>query len=141
MNGKMEDKTKRFARNALLIFVAAAAIAVLLALLKGQMTGVAALQTFEFAPHVNAASAGSSISFEEVPDFKAKVGEQVRLQVNPNEQGVDFSDDTHLFNITSQGVIEFVPKEEDVGHHRVLIFIKKNHQEFYAQDVHIIIEE
>ncbi|MBI5880866.1 hypothetical protein HZB90_01920 [archaeon] len=65
----MEEKNKKLVRNALLIFVAAAVIAVLLAVLKGQMTGFATLQTFETETLVAGASEEQSLRFEQIPNF------------------------------------------------------------------------
>jgi hypothetical protein len=141
MNGKMEEKNKKLVRNALLIFVAAAVIAVLLAVLKGQMTGFATLQTFETETLVAGASEEQSLRFEQIPNFIAKVGEKIEFGVEPNRENVKFSDDTNMFEINAEGKVEFTPTQEDIGRHNVWIIIKDDSRHYYYQNVVIIIEE
>jgi hypothetical protein len=132
---------KKLGLNALLMFIAAAAIAALLALLKGQMTGFATLQTFETETFVAGASEEQSLSFAEVPNFMAKVSQEVKFKVEPNSENVRFSDDTTMFEITDEGTVEFTPAEEDTGRHNVWIIIKDDAGHYYYQNVVIIIEE
>jgi hypothetical protein len=137
----MEEKNKKLVRNALLIFVAAAVIAVLLAVLKGQMTGFATLQTFETETLVAGTINSPGLSFEKVPNFVAKVGELVHFNVYPNIDNPVFTDNSLFFNISQEGVVDFVPGLEDVGKHNVLILLNDGTDRFYYQNVVVIVEE
>ena len=134
-------KTQRHAIFAALLFACAMLLVAVLLVWKGQITGFHSLETFEYAPHVTGSSPDGALYFEELPDFRAVAGKKVLLRVEPNSGEVIFSDDTHLFNITQEGIIEFTAQDTDAGHHRVIIFIKNRNSQFYFQDIHIIIEE
>lgn len=142
---KREDLEKiRSERNMVFIALLFASAMILIAVLlvwKGQITGYQALDTLEYAPHVTGSSSDGSLHFEEIPDFRVAAGQTVRFKLDPNTEGARFTDDTHLFDITDDGTVEFEARPEDAGHHRVLIFMKKGLSQFYFQDLHIIIED
>ena len=74
----------------------------------------------------------------EIPTYNIKVGEHFIANINAYDADGDditFSDDTRLFNISSNGLIEFTPTHEDVGLHHVTIIAKDNQFHMDFQDV------
>lgn len=61
-----------------------------------------------------------------IKDIRAKdqycyVGDVCRYDLNIYDDKLNFEDYTSLFDISSDGVIEFVPKQSDVAEHNILI--------------------
>ncbi|MBW2971581.1 hypothetical protein KY359_00965 [Candidatus Woesearchaeota archaeon] len=139
-----EIKKAKINRNVtvvLLLFAAAIAMIAVLIVWKGQITGFSALQTFDAEVLVTGSSPDQSLSFEMIPNFIARTGEEVRFEVEPNRNGVIFSDNSRFFEITQEGVVEFTPAEENIGRHNIWIIINDNEGRYYYQNVIIIIEE
>ncbi len=145
-NKKINDeKIKKDRKKALglgvivvLIFVIVGAIA-----WQDMVFGIIGFQTYgtfesEFAS-VNGGSQETGLRFAEIPHIKAEVGEGIRIRVKANQEGVEFSDNSKLFEIEQDGTIEFVP--EEAGYHRVFIFITNKQGEYYFQDFRLLIEE
>jgi uncharacterized protein YpmS len=138
---KIRQERRTLMKDAVLIFVAAALIAAFLLVWKSQITGFATLETFETETFVAGSSSEQSLRFEEIPNFVAKVGEKVKFKVEPNQERVKFSDDTTMFEIDEEGIVEFTPTEQDVGNHNIWIIIKDDSGHYYYQNVVIMIEE
>lgn len=135
---------KRSRKKTLGIFAALLVITVALAIVmisgRFPITGMATLDTFENGTFVSGASRGDELSFESIPNFRVSVGEEVIFRVRPSDDGVSFSDDTVLFEISDEGVVEFSPSREDVGKHNVWIIIKNDAGDYYYQNVVILVE-
>ncbi|MFC1722814.1 hypothetical protein ACFL0V_01615 [Nanoarchaeota archaeon] len=122
----------------LALAVGFAIVVVVLAVWGPSYVGYATLEDLDDLPAVTG-SEGGSLRFEEVPHFKVYVGDKVRIKIQANREA-KFTDDTDLFNITEDGIIEFDVNEEDVGYYRTVI-IAKNEESVYFQDLRIKIEE
>ncbi|MBU2561661.1 MAG: hypothetical protein KKD17_05150 [Nanoarchaeota archaeon] len=133
-------KGNRNAAIMFLLFAVAIAMIAILILNKAQITGLHSLETFESDVLVTGSSPDQSLSFETIPNFVARTGQEVRLQVQSNKKDVLFSDDTILFEISQEGTIEFTPSEEQVGKHNVWIIIKDDQGHYYYQNVVILVE-
>jgi hypothetical protein len=128
-------------RNVLLIAVVLVLIAALLLVRDARITGYHSLQTFESDVFVAGASEDLSLSFERIPNLVAKAGEETSFKVRANRKDVIFREDTNLFDITEEGVVEFTPSAEDIGRHNVWVIIKDSAGKYYYQNVVIIVEE
>jgi hypothetical protein len=137
----ISQERKTMLKDAIIVIIASAILATFLIAWKAQITGFQTLQTFDSEYFVHGSSDDNLLRFERVPNFIAKVGEEVHLNVEPNRDDVMFSDNTLMFEITQEGAIEFVPRQEDVGRHNVLIIINDIEGHIYIQNVVIIIEE
>lgn len=136
---KAERRKNR--RNALLVIGAVILLGIALLYWQVSITGLHSLETFDSGSFVAGSSADASLSFERIPDFVARVGQEVSFKVTPNQKEVVFRDDTELFDIKEDGRVEFVPDEADVGRHNAWIIIKNNAGSYYYQNVAIIVEE
>lgn len=141
-----QDDIKKMKSERNIIFTAllfASAMLLITALLvwNGQITGYHSLQTFETESTVTGSSHDNNLRFNQIPNFMAEVGDHIKFKVNPNTDAAVFSDDTNMFNITTEGIVEFIPSPNDVGEHNVWIIIKNNAGQHYYQNVLIIIEE
>ncbi|MBN1544675.1 hypothetical protein JW898_04385 [Candidatus Woesearchaeota archaeon] len=136
-----QAKGNRNAAIMFLLFAVAIAMITVLILNKAQITGLHSLETFESDATVTGSSPDQSLHFETIPNFIARTGQKVRLQVQPNKKDVVFSDDTTLFEISREGMIEFTPTEEQAGKHNVWIIIKDEQGHHYYQNVVISVED
>lgn len=107
----------------------------------GSITGYQSLDTFETDEVVTGSSLDNSLRFEQIPNFVARVGEQVRFRVKANREDVMYREDSKMFDITPDGLVEFTPSTEDIGTHNVWFIIKNDQGQHYYQNVVIIIEE
>jgi hypothetical protein len=144
MIGRDEIRRMKSERNTVFIALLFASAMILVAVLlvwKGQITGYQALDTFESDVLVTGSSPDNSLSFERIPNFRARVGEHVSFRVLPNQEGITFSDNSRLFEISQEGVVDFTAHKDDVGRHNVWIIINDAQQHYYYQNVAIIIED
>jgi len=73
---------------------------------------------------------------EEIDDFDAEIGYNFYYEVIAHGENLFFSDDTQLFDIDQNtGVIEFMPKEEDIGDYLIKIMIKDGEANYDYQYV------
>ncbi len=107
----------------------------------GNITGYQSLNTFETDTVVTGSSIDNSLRFEQIPNFVTRVGEETSFRVVSNKDNVIFREDTNMFDITSDGKVEFKPERDDVGTHNVWIIIKNKEGNYYYQNVVIIVEE
>ena len=70
---------------------------------------------------VNATANNSHALIEEIPAQIIPVGESFVYRLNSTGENVVFSADTDLFVISSDGVINFTPSEEDAGSYYIII--------------------
>ena len=71
----------------------------------------------------------------EITDQNAKVGEMFVYQVVAADQEKDeivFMDDTNLFDISLDGVINFIPTKDDIGFHIIKITVSDGKHETKA---------
>jgi hypothetical protein len=135
----MKTSRKRaIAIFSLLVLVTLAAF-LFLVLRDSGITGFAVMDTFESDIFVSGSSADSALSFERVSDFRISVGERAHFRVIPNVDQVEFTDDTTLFDISAEGIVDFTPSEGDVGKHNVWLIIKDDSGRYYYQNVLIIV--
>jgi len=137
----IRHERKVMIKDGLMLLAAAIVIIGFLLIWNGEMTGYASLETFETEYVVRGNSPTSSLSFELIPAFIATVGENTRFKVKANRDDVVFRDDSNLFEITQEGIVEFTASYDDVGKHNAWIIVKDNNGEYYYQNVKIIIEE
>jgi len=124
-----------------LVFMIAIAMIAMLVFMNGRITGYHTLNTFETESIVTGSSADRSLSFQQIPNFIAEVGDEVNFKVVPNREDVVFREDTNLFNINQYGEVSFQPEPDDVGKHNVWFIIKDEQGRYYYQNVVIIIED
>jgi len=86
----------------------------------------------------NAVQEGAPPNLMGMPVFNIQAGEHFvyRAQAYDSE-GVEllFSDDTKLFNISSDGIIDFTPSEGNAGVHHVTLIVKDSRYKTSFQDV------
>ena len=64
----------------------------------------------------------NDIILEPIPDFKINIGQEFYYDVNASGKAVNFEDFTDLFDIDKiSGIIKFMPTEEQIGEHGVLV--------------------
>lgn len=71
-------------------------------------------------------------------NLNIEVGERLVYRIkgyDKEEEKLFFSDDTSLFNISSEGVIDFTPKEGMVGIHHVTLIIKNSNFKTFFKDI------
>ena len=105
----------------------------------GGIVGYAIYDTFESNNSVSGSSSDETLGFVTIPNFKISAGDKFKYQVEGWGIGI-FRDDTALFDVTEDGLIEFVPDENDVGTHNVWI-IMKDKKRYHYQNVVFVIEE
>lgn len=144
MIGRDDIRKMKSERNMVFIALLFASAMILVAVLlvwNGRVTGYQALDTFESQVFVTGSSPDSSLSFERIPNFRARVGEHVHFRVLPNQEGITFSDNSRFFDISQEGVVDFTAYKDDIGRHNVWIIINDAQQHYYYQNVAIIIED
>ncbi|HIJ98320.1 TPA: hypothetical protein H1005_00040 [archaeon] len=81
-------------------------------------------------------------SIETIPTLFAKVGKLFTYQVSaddPNDDPLTFKDDTPLFAIGKEtGLIAFVPKEADIGSHKITITVSDGKLETSASFILVV---
>jgi len=138
---RLRKEKKRAIRDFAIATIGVIALVIALLMFDGRITGYSTLETFESENQISGSSAGQSLSFEKIPNFIAKVGEKYRFKVDANRDDVIFRDDTAIFDITEDGIIEFTPEHEDNGKHNVWVIIKDDSGNYHYQNVIMIIEE
>jgi hypothetical protein len=64
------------------------------------------------------------IKFEEIPDFRLKIGQSFEYAVKAEGKNLIFSDYSWLFDISPSGLIKFTPDLGQIGNHTVFISAK-----------------
>jgi len=139
--GRIKVERKTMIKDAIVIVIAAAILTTFLLVWKGQITGQATIQTFESdIPTVTESTPNTPLSFEHIPNMKAKIGDKINFKVIPNQaEGINFYDNTPLFDIGTNGEVDYVP--ETPGEYRLFIIITNANGEYYLQDFRLSIEE
>lgn len=137
----MDEEKKRKVKQAGVVAVFAIVLFLALLAWEGSITGFHSLNTFESEVFVSGSSPDNSLSFEKIPNFIAKVGEEVHFTVNANSKSAEFSDNSALFNITPDGTVDFIPRHEDIGAHNAVIIAMDRSNQYHYQNIRIIIEE
>ncbi len=107
----------------------------------GLTEGVAGFAVYDtHEQEMDVSGTQGSVSFLQMPDFSMSVGDKFKYKIEGISGLGVFYDDTTIFNVSSEGLIEFVADEKDVGKHNVWI-IYKNEQEYHYQNVVFEIEE
>ena len=63
---------------------------------------------------------------EPIPDSNLTIGEAYSVKVKANKKIITFSDNTNLFDVSSDGMISFLSKDVDVGDHIIQIEAEDN---------------
>jgi len=129
---RIRMQRKHMLTKAAAVFIAVTVVSMYLLSFSPSILGLAVYDTTEQT--VDVSSTQGHLSFAELPDFSMSVGTKFKYQIENIQGPGEFYDDTRLFNITQEGVIEFVPAEKDIGKYNVWI-IYKNGQEYHYQNV------
>ena len=82
-----------------------------------------------------------AIDFPTIKPQTGYVNKQFKFQVLATGKNLVFSDETDLFNISSKGNIGFIPTNESIGEHKIMIVVENDKKQTDFEIMDLVIKK